>query len=100
MQKAKWFNIGRPGPYGNPFIIGRDGTRAEVVAKHRAWFLSQEQQSLRSRARRELTGKRLWCPGCRGTLPCHKTVIEEEIKGDEMPMEKLNERRETSCNTE
>jgi hypothetical protein len=34
--------IGRPGkgqkgPLGNPFEIGRDGTRAQVLQKHRAW---------------------------------------------------------------
>lgn len=32
---------GRPGPLGNPFLIGRDGNRAEVIAKHRRWFLAQ-----------------------------------------------------------
>ena len=29
--------IGRPSPYGNPFKIGRDGTRDEVIAKFRAY---------------------------------------------------------------
>lgn len=70
-------NIGRPGPYGNPFVVGRDGTREEVVDKHRAWFLAPQQAALRARARLELAGRGLWCPGCRGTLPCHKTVLEE-----------------------
>jgi hypothetical protein len=28
--------IGWPGKWGNPFVIGRDGTREEVVAKYRA----------------------------------------------------------------
>jgi len=70
-------NVGRPGPWGNRFIVGRDGTRAEVVAKHRAWFFAPEQAELRKRAKRELRGGVLWCPGCRGTLPCHKTVLEE-----------------------
>lgn len=26
--------IGRPGPFGNKFIIGKDGTREEVIAKY------------------------------------------------------------------
>jgi len=73
------FNIGRPGIYGNPFVIGRDGSRAEVVRRHREWFLAPEQQSLRVKARLELQGKVLWCPGCRGTVPCHKVVIEEVV---------------------
>lgn len=25
--------IGRPGPFGNPFVIGPDGTRDDVIAK-------------------------------------------------------------------
>jgi len=74
-------NVGRPGPWGNPYRIGRDGTRAECVAKHRVWFLAPAQAALRERARLELAGRRLWCPGCRDTLPCHSTVIEEVANG-------------------
>jgi hypothetical protein len=29
--------VGRPSRSGNPFVIGRDGTRDEVIAKYRAW---------------------------------------------------------------
>jgi len=28
--------IGRPSPFGNPFVIGKSDTRAEVVEKYRA----------------------------------------------------------------
>jgi hypothetical protein len=35
--------IGRPGKWGNPFTIGKDGNRAEVIAQHRAWLLTQPQ---------------------------------------------------------
>ncbi len=35
--------IGRGSPWGNPFVIGRDGTRAEVIAKYDAWFDTQPQ---------------------------------------------------------
>lgn len=61
--------IGRPGPWGNPFQIGRDGTRAEVIAKFEA-SLTDEQ---RERARRELRGKVLgcWC----APQPCHGDVL-------------------------
>jgi hypothetical protein len=34
---------GRPSPLGNPFVIGRDGTREEVIAKHAAWVETQPQ---------------------------------------------------------
>jgi len=30
--------IGRGSPWGNPFVIGRDGNRAEVIAKYEAWI--------------------------------------------------------------
>lgn len=28
-------NVARPGPWGNPFVVGNDGTRAECVDLHR-----------------------------------------------------------------
>jgi hypothetical protein len=31
--------VGRPGKWGNPFVIGRDGSRDEVIAKYRAWIV-------------------------------------------------------------
>jgi hypothetical protein len=30
--------IGRPSPLGNPFVIGRDGTREEVIEAYRRRF--------------------------------------------------------------
>ena len=33
--------VGRPSKWGNPFVIGRDGARDEVVAKYRAWIVRQ-----------------------------------------------------------
>lgn len=50
---------GRPGPWGNPFVIGRDGDRAQVIAKHRAWLFSQPE--LMRRVAVELRDKRLGC---------------------------------------
>ena len=32
------FNIMRPSVLGNPFIIGQDGDRAEVITKYRVWL--------------------------------------------------------------
>ncbi len=63
----------RPGPWGNPFKIRRDGTRAQVIAKHRAWIM--ERPDLQARARRELRGKVLacWC----APLSCHGDVLLE-----------------------
>jgi len=33
--------IGRPSKFGNPFEIGKDGTREEVIAKYEKWVLTQ-----------------------------------------------------------
>lgn len=61
--------VGRPTKWGNPFVIGRDGTRAEVIAKYEA-NLSPE---LRAMAREELRGWDLacWC----APLACHADVL-------------------------
>ena len=29
--------IGRPSKWGNPFVIGKDGTREQVIRKYRNW---------------------------------------------------------------
>jgi len=50
--------IGRPCKWGNPFVIGRDGTRPETVAKHRAWLCDQPELMA---ALPELRGRDLVC---------------------------------------
>jgi len=64
--------IGRPGPWGNPFTIGTDGTREEVVATYRAWLLTQPELLRRIP---ELRGKVLGC-WCAPHL-CHGHVLAE-----------------------
>jgi DNA polymerase I-like protein with 3'-5' exonuclease and polymerase domains/uracil-DNA glycosylase len=59
--------------WGNPFVIGRDGDRHEVVVKHRQWL--PRQASLLSRLH-ELKGKRLGC-WCKT-----KNHPEQECHGD------------------
>ena len=63
--------VGRPGPYGNPFVIGRDGDRDEVIAKYADWLATQP--GLIARAQRELAGKDLVC-FC-APKPCHGDVL-------------------------
>lgn len=55
--------VGRPGPFGNPFEIGKDGTRDEVIAKHNAWLALPAQAALVQRIKEELRGFNLvcWC---------------------------------------
>lgn len=67
--------IGRPGPWGNPFPIGEHGTRAEVIEKYEAWFLSQPE--LIKKAKEELRGKTLGC-WCKPSA-CHGDVIAKYI---------------------
>ena len=64
--------IGRPSKWGNPFVIGRDGTRAQVIAKYRAWLLRNDALMA---ALPELRGKDLvcWC----APSPCHGDVLLE-----------------------
>lgn len=61
--------IGRPSNWGNPFVIGRDGSREEVIEKYRAWLASQPELL---DALDELRGRDLvcWCApqGCHGDV--------------------------------
>lgn len=72
-KKAKYdVYIGRPSKWGNPFEIGKDGTRAEVIRKYRKWL--RKQPGL-MKAIRQLKGKVLgcWCH----PKPCHGDVLAE-----------------------
>lgn len=64
--------IGRPSKWGNPFIIGRDGNRDEVVRKYRKYLLDRLELV---EALPELKGKTLgcWC----APQACHGDVLEE-----------------------
>lgn len=66
--------VGRPSKWGNPYIIGKDGTRAGVIAKYRKWLMGMSQLSLLF-CLSELRGKDLvcWC----APLPCHADVLLE-----------------------
>ena len=69
--------VGRPSKWGNPFVIGRDGSRNEVIAKYRAWIV---QQPALLAALRELRGKDLvcWCAPER----CHADVLIDLVAHD------------------
>ena len=62
--------IGRPSIWGNPFAIGKDGSRDEVIAQYEAWLRSRP--GLTGRLHR-LRGKDLvcWC----APEPCHGDVL-------------------------
>lgn len=73
--------IGRPSRWGNPFVIGKDGDRAAVIAKYRAWLLANPEMV--ATAKRDLAGKDLVC-FC-SPAPCHGDVLLEVANGLKMP---------------
>lgn len=69
--------VGRPTKWGNPFLVGRDGTREEVLNKYTNYLL--EHPELMQAAARELRGKDLvcWCY----PKHCHADVLVEIANG-------------------
>ncbi len=67
LSQSKW---------ANPFKVGRDGTRAEVIAKYEAWIQTQPQLL---KALPELRGKVLgcWC----APRACHGDVLVRLAEG-------------------
>jgi hypothetical protein len=65
--------IGRGSPWGNPFIVGVDGNRLEVIDKYREMVVGDP--AMVARIQRELRGKVLGCY-C-SPLPCHGDVLVE-----------------------
>ena len=66
--------IGMPSKWGNPFKVGKDGTRQEVIEKYRAYIMTRKDllESLH-----ELEGKRLGC-FC-APMACHGDVLVELV---------------------
>lgn len=64
--------IGRPSKWGNPFVMGRDGTREEVIEKYRQLLLSNPKLLEEVK---ELKGKILgcWC----SPKKCHGDVLAD-----------------------
>ena len=55
--------------FGNPFVVGRDGTRAQVVARYRAELWRRIRAGEMA-----LDGRRLAC-WCWPRRPCHAEVL-------------------------
>ena len=71
-------NITRKGPYGNPFVIGKDGDRETVIAKFTDWLRTDDKaKPFRAAIRRgEFVGKTLGC-ACKTGDACPGHVIAE-----------------------
>ncbi|GGI68671.1 hypothetical protein GCM10007973_02190 [Polymorphobacter multimanifer] len=61
--------IGRPSIWGNPFVIGKDGSRSDVIARYETWLLGNAYLVDQLHT---LTGKDLvcWCApaSCQGDV--------------------------------
>ena len=78
--------VGRPSTLGNPFAIGRDGSRAEVIEKYRAWLWQkmQEKGAVLNELYRLLglgavhgaLNLECWC----APKPCHAEVIKRAME--------------------
>lgn len=66
--------VARPSRWGNPFVIGRDGSQADCVAMYREWLHWPAQSTLRAEAAAALAGYNLACWCAPGT-PCHGDVL-------------------------
>jgi len=76
-KKSKYdVYIGRPSKWSNPFKIGKDGTRLEVIQKYRE-YIKTKPELLKSLP--ELKGKVLgcWC----APRVCHGDVLVELANG-------------------
>jgi len=71
--------IGRPSKWGNPFLIGRDGSRATVIQKYERWLRQQPELMA---CLPELKGKTLGC-FCK-PAPCHGDVLARLLTEQEM----------------
>ncbi len=62
--------VGRPSKWGNPFQVGRDGTREQVIERYERWLLTQPELLA---ALPELAGRTLgcWC----APRECHGDVL-------------------------
>ena len=73
--------IGRPSKWGNPFVIGRDGNREQVIAKFEKWILGQPQLLAQLH---EIKGKDLVCfcapEACHGDVLVRLANNNKEVK--------------------
>lgn len=68
--------IGRPSPFGNPFVIGKHGTREECIIKYKHYLVNNKKllDKLRAFTGNEVLG--CWCY----PQDCHGYAIIEVYK--------------------
>jgi hypothetical protein len=68
--------IGRPSKWGNPFVIGKDGSRQDVISKYKNMILINPK--LLKLIHIELKGKTLGC-WCKPN-ECHGDILVEFVE--------------------
>lgn len=78
--------IGRGSPLGNPFVIGKDGSREQVIAKYRVWLNEQIMRKnpvvldeLNRLGNKVIDEKGLVLQCFCYPKPCHGEVIKEKL---------------------
>lgn len=80
------FYCGRPSIYGNPFEIGRDGNRDEVISKYKSYFYKKIEDPFFNNQILKLKDKVIscWCKQPNKQVACHLDIIanylDNEIK--------------------
>ena len=80
--------IGRPSKWGNPFIIGRDGSREEVIQEYENWLNKKVLYNVKpptiEEMVKELKGKILGCyckpRACHGDIIVNLLEQQEHLK--------------------
>ena len=70
--------VSRPGPFGNPFVVGIDGDRERVIQRFKSYFNDRMlRDSWYKKKVLQLEGKDLicWC----APLRCHAEVIRDYL---------------------
>jgi hypothetical protein len=84
--KAMKAYIGRPSPLGNPYKIGEDGSREQVIKRYDQWLRKNAKRTGRVQKLLKAMRKKLdeghdlelecWC----APLPCHGDIIKAYLE--------------------
>ena len=87
LDKSKIVSIDRRSLFGNPFIIGTDGNREEVIERYKEYFYTLIKNPTIKKEVLKLKGKTLgcWCT----PLPCHGDIIIDYLNS--LDKESLND---------
>lgn len=101
-MQISWIYIGRPGPWGNPFVLKHESQRDEILIQYEKWLLKQiEIGSIKKEDVLNLKGETLvcWChpKKCHGhVLKKYADLFYEEKYGKQL---ENNEDIKSVCNT-